>query len=144
VNTPAFLRKLKSLGVTVELDNDGQQLDIEAPRGLLTPKVLSLVREHKPAIIQMRSQPPLKSSVHSATKTEVAHAESLMRVANAFAAAVPLKRNRWRIDGAVYSHAEALLLVAHKLGTTANGCPVSFDAGAAYREHQSTFVPKLV
>jgi hypothetical protein len=61
MNTPAFLRKLQSLGVTLTLDPDGQQLDIDAPRGLLTPKVLSLVREHKPAIIQMRLQPPLKS-----------------------------------------------------------------------------------
>jgi hypothetical protein len=67
-----------------------------------------------------------------------------MRVANAHPDAVPLNRSRWRIDGAVYSHDEALLLVAHKLGTTSNGYPVSFDAGAAYREHQSTFVPELV
>jgi hypothetical protein len=119
-----------------------------APRSVLTDSDRTELKRFKPELLTLLSgceisQPDapapestLEPKAHSATVSAVAHAEQMMRVANTFPGAKPLKRGRWRIDGETYTHDEAVRLVAHTLGTTTNGTPVSIDAGAEHRKEQ--------
>jgi hypothetical protein len=54
-------------------------------------------------------------------------------IVQTLARAKRLKNGDWRINGELYDHENAVLLAAHTRGTTTNGYPLTFDAGAAYR-----------
>lgn len=53
MNAEILLRHLYDLGATVGLMPDARALDIEAPKSVLTPELIELLREHKAELVQM-------------------------------------------------------------------------------------------
>ncbi len=53
MNPEILLCHLDELGITISLFGDPLTLDLQAPKGTLTPEVIELVREHKPELVQL-------------------------------------------------------------------------------------------
>lgn len=53
MNAEVLLYHLKELGVAVALGEGARTLELEAPKGMLTPELTELLREHKGNLIQL-------------------------------------------------------------------------------------------
>jgi hypothetical protein len=54
MNAETLLQHLYELGVKVGLTPDARSLDLDAPKGVLTPELLELLRENRDDLVQLQ------------------------------------------------------------------------------------------
>ncbi len=129
MNAPAFLNRLQSLGVAVAVVGD--DLELDAPSCVLTPKVLESVAALKPALLELLTGGtqstllPVPDSDHGSE--EAARATQSAGVIAMFPDARRV-RGGWLIEGAHHDHDNAVRLAAQRRGSTTNGYPLEWHA----------------
>jgi hypothetical protein len=125
-----LLDELRTYGATITAKDDA--LEIDAPRGVLTPQMLEAVREHKAALLQVLAEPKKRPASTQrrieADPQRLRLAKEIGGILQVLASAKRLKNSGWRINGQIYDHDEAVLLAAHTRGTTTSGYPLEFAA----------------
>lgn len=121
------------------------------PRAVIDEPLRAEIRAHKSELLELLSAPQkapagtYSADLPTAPRTATARpprqpsaerlrlASEIGGILQVLAGAKRLKNGDWKINGELYDHDNAVLLAAQTRGTTTNGYPLSFDAGAAYR-----------